>query len=536
MTVADLLAARRDDPRPGLVHATDGRRWTWAAVVAESARRARWLAARAAPGRPAHVGVLLDNDPETVFLLGGAALSGAVVVALNPARSPDEIQADAERADCDLVVASARHAARLASRARPPVVLLDDHVAALPEDGPDTAVPVTDTTLLMLIFTSGTSGDPRAVRVTHRKVEVPGAVLADRLLTPDDVVYCPMPLFHSGAIMAALAPALAAGACLVIRPRFSASGLLRDVRAHGCTYLHYVGKALSYALATEPTPDDAANPLRVAFGNEAAPAEQDAFARRFGCHVIDAYGSSETAISFAPGPDTPRGSLGRLTPGVAILNADGEPCPPAAFDAHGRLTNAADAVGELVARDHGLFDGYYRDDAPDRLRDGAFHSGDLAYRDADGHVYFAGRAADRLRVDGENLAPVPIERALAGLPGVRRLAVYGVPDQASGDQVMVALVTDAFDPDAFAAHLRGRRDLAPVAMPRYVRITAELPMTASGKVLGRVLAAERWHTADPVWWRPGRDLAYRRMTPEDRAALAAGFARRGRSSLLEGNR
>lgn len=101
----------------------------------------------------------------------------------------------------------------------------------------------------MLIFTSGTSGRPRAVKVTQRKIAVPGTSLA-AMLTPGDVVYCSMPLFHSGAIMAAYAPAVASGAALVLRRRFSASGVLPDLRRYGCTYLHYVGKALSYVLAT----------------------------------------------------------------------------------------------------------------------------------------------------------------------------------------------------------------------------------------------------------------------------------------------
>lgn len=149
------------------------------------------------------------------------------------------------------------------------------------------------------------------------------------MLTPESVVYCPMPLFHSGAVMAAYAPALVAGAELVLRARFSASSVLPDVREHGCTYLHYVGKALSYVLATPAKQDDADNPVRFAFGNEAAPLEQKTFGERFGCFVIDGYGSTETAISLAPDPFGPQGALGRLTEGIAILDpATGGPARP----------------------------------------------------------------------------------------------------------------------------------------------------------------------------------------------------------------
>ncbi|MCO5973277.1 AMP-binding protein [Actinoallomurus soli] len=529
-TVADLLRARSADDRVGLRAAGDA--WTWRAVTGECAGRAGWMAGiagRRAGSRPLHVGVLLDNVPEMVFLLGGAALSGNVIVALNTTRAAEELAADATRADCDLLVTEPRHAA------------LAERVAArtgLPVTGPERAAPlgepapVAPETLLMLIFTSGTSGRPRAVRVTHRKIVLPGAVLAGRLLRPDDVVYCPMPLFHSGAVMAAYAPALAVGAQLVLRARFSASGTLPDVRRYGCTYLHYVGKALSYVLATPERADDADNPLRIAFGNEAAPLEQRRFAERFGCAVVDGYGSTETAIALTPDPAGPPGALGRLGDGIAILDpATGRECPPARLDAAGRVLNGEEAIGELVnTRGPGLFDGYYNERADDRLRDGMFWSGDLAYRDADGFVFFAGRDADRLRVDGENFGAAQVERVLGELPGVAALAVYGVPDVAAGDQVMVALV-GSFDPERFAAFLRGRADLSPKWTPRYVRVAGRLPSTASNKVVRRSLAADAWNTTDPVWWRPGRELRYRRLTGEDAERLRAEFESRGRAHL-----
>jgi fatty-acyl-CoA synthase len=563
MTVTAQLRARSADDRPGFRCAADVAAepdtWSWREVVQECADRAAWMRAltagsataesataeSATADRPVHAGVLLDNVPELLFLLGGAALSGSVLVALNPTRGAAELAGDAARADCDLILTEPRHAG-LARRTRERLhahsglAVIDVESAGYqallrPFAGsvlPDTSA-ITPETLLMLIFTSGTSGRPRAVRITHRKIVIPGQSLGGRLLTGDDVVYCPMPLFHSGAIMAAYAPALAAGACLVLRRTFSASGLLPDIRRYGCTYVQYVGKALSYVLTTPRRPDDHDNPLRIAFGNEAAPLEQQAFAERFGCRVIDGYGSTETAIALSPDPPGPPGALGRLTADVKILDPEtGAECPPARFDPAGRVVNGDTAIGELVnVHGHGLFDGYYNEDAGDRLRDGMFWSGDHAYADEDGHVFFAGRSADRLRVDGENFGAAQVERALATLPGARGLAVYGVPDAAAGDQVMLALVGD-FDPGKFASFLAGREDLSPKWIPRYVRVTGELPATASNKVLRRRLAAVGWRTADPVWWRPSRDLAYRRMTPDDVAWHRLEFERRDRLHLI----
>ncbi|MFI6597884.1 AMP-binding protein [Nonomuraea sp. NPDC050536] len=391
--------------------------------------------------------------------------------------------------------------------------------------------------LVMLIFTSGTAGRARAVRVTQRKVAVPGRSLAG-MLTGDDVVYCPMPLFHSGAVMAAFAPAVASGAALVLRRKFSASGLLPDIRRYGVTYLHYVGKALSYVLATPERADDAGNTLRFAFGNEGSASATRRFGERFGCHVIDAFGSTETAISISPDPTGPKGSLGRLPEGIEIRDPfTGKACPPAEV-VDGRLVNPDEAIGELVnVTGLGLFEGYYNDPEADaeRIRQGAFWSGDLAYADKSGYVFFAGRGTERLRVDGENLAVAPIEAALREYPGVVEAAVYPVPDAAAGDQVMAALILDGpFDGESFATFLADRADLGTKALPRYIRVCREFPLTASQKIIKRLLAKEGWRTTDPVWWRPAVREEFRLMGERDLADIEDAFVRHGRHDLLEG--
>ncbi|MET0766668.1 MAG: acyl-CoA synthetase, partial [Aeromicrobium sp.] len=160
----------------------------------------------------------------------------------------------------------------------------------------------------------------------------------------------------------------------------------------------------------------------------------------------------------------------------------------------------------------GAFAGYYKDpDAEsERMRSGMYWSGDLAYRDADGFVYFAGRTADWLRVDGENLAAAPVERILLRHPAVEEAAVYAVPDEAVGDQVMAALVVrDTLDPAGLEAFLAAQPDLSPKAWPRFVRIVETLPRTATNKVLKRALAAEGPVAGDGVLWvRAARGTTY----------------------------
>jgi fatty-acyl-CoA synthase len=151
----------------------------------------------------------------------------------------------------------------------------------------------------------------------------------------------------------------------------------------------------------------------------------------------------------------------------------------------------------------GRFDGYYNDEAAEaeRMAGGVYHSGDLAYRDDAGFVYFAGRLGDWMRVDGENLGAAPIERVLLRYPDAAEAAVYAVPDPVVGDQVMAALVMAAgrdFDAEKFRAFLAEQPDLGPKQWPKYVRVSAELPRTVTFKVLKRQLAAEGVDCADPV--------------------------------------
>jgi fatty-acyl-CoA synthase len=527
-TVTELLLARERDTKPGLLF--EGQRWSWAQHVQECSDRAALLRSLRRSG-PFHIGVLLDNVPEFSFLLGAAALSGAVLVGLNTTRRGEALARDVRLADCQVVVTESRYVEMLdeldLGAAKGRVLDIDSaawHMSLFAHrDRALDPVPANPNDLLMLIFTSGTSGDPKAVRCTHRKIAHPGQVLADRFdLGADDTVYVSMPMFHSNAIMAGWAVGLAAGAGVALRRRFSASAFLDDVRAFGATYANYVGKPLAYILATEPRPDDADNPLRLMFGNEADERDTARFAERFGCRVVDAYGSTEGGIVLARPPDLPPGAIGQLGGGATILDPEtGAECPPARFDADGRLVNAGEAVGELVnTTGPGAFEGYYRDSAADgsRIRNGMFWSGDLAYRDERDFCYFYGRTGDWLRVDGENLGTAPIERILLRHPDIGDVAVYGVADGVAGDAVMAAIVPRrgcAFDPDAFADFLAAQADLSPKQVPRFVRIAHRLPRTPTHKVIKRTLAGQGVQCADPVWWRAGPKTRYRPLNPEN---------------------
>ena len=462
--------------------------------------------------------MLLDNTPELAFLLGAAGLGDLVAVGLNTTRRGNALLADIRKADCQVVVADRRQVGLLDGLDLGEVRLLvtDDEEWISTVDAaastPPEAAPAPDS-LFMLIFTSGTSGEPKAVRVTHEKVTGPGAYLVERLgLTAADVHYVSMPLFHSNSVMAGWGPALTSGAAVALAERFSASRFLEDVRRYGATFCNYVGKPLSYVLATPEHPDDADNPLRIAFGNEAGDRAIEEFGRRFGCVVVDGFGSTENAVVVTRVPGTPPGALGVPLDGVAVLDpATGVECPRARFDHAGHVLNAEDVTGELVnTTGTGQFAGYYNDPqaTSERMRDGMYWSGDLAYRDEAGFVYYAGRTADWLRVDGENLAAAPVERILLRHPAVSEAAVYAVPDPESGDQLVAALVlTGPMTPEGLESFLADQADLGTKAWPRFVRLLDTLPRTATHKVLKRELRAEGLG-AGTTWVREQRGTAY----------------------------
>ncbi|WP_433227350.1 AMP-binding protein [Actinomadura formosensis] len=502
VTFAELVAARADDDRTALCFEDSS--WTWREVIAEARRRA--TLARAAGG---HVGLFLENGPEHLFWLLGAALAGVPVVELNPTRRGAELARDITHTDCALLVTETSRTPLLEGLADVPSLTVDTpahterpaavEAAGLPRVGPET--------IFSLVFTSGTTSAPKAVVCSQGRLGRIAVQQRDRRgLTRDDVFYVVMPMFHSNALMAGIAPAVATGGRIALRRKFSASGFLPDVRRYGVTFFNYVGKPLSYVLAVPEKPDDADNPLRIAFGNEANERDIHEFARRFGCTVIDSYGSSEGEIRLNRVPGTPPGSLGVAEAGTVVIDPETlQECPRAKFDENGALLNAEEAIGEIVdTMGAAKFEGYYNNPeaTAKRVRNGWTWSGDLAYRDEAGYWYFAGRNDDWLRVDGENFAAAPVERLLARYEPFTDVAVYAVPDDHVGDQVMAAVTmapSRTFDPADFTEFLKAQPDLGTKWTPRYIRLVEELPRTPTNKVIKRTLRETAHHTPDPIY-------------------------------------
>ena len=542
-TIAELLLARAGDDNTALLF--EDQRWSWRELVQQAAIRSALLLQLRPRERPWHVGILLENTPEYIFLIAGAALCGATVVGINPTRRGTELAADIRGTDCAVIVTDDAYGDLLdgIDHAVPQILdsgssgyagLLAMHRGAAVEATTEGLDPQST---LLLLFTSGSTGAPKAVICSTGRWAFICQVNPIKF-TSDDVAYNAMPIFHGNALMSALGPCLANGAAFAMRRRFSASGFLPDIRKFGATFFNYVGRSLAYVLAQPERPEESDNRLRFGFGTEASTRDRAEFSRRYGCPLLESYGSSEGTCYIIHTPDTPEGALGVPQQGfvVEIVSGSGKVCPPARFDASGVMLNGEEAIGEIVSRGAAArFEGYYNNPgaSQDRLRDGDFWTGDLGYRDEKGFYWFAGRTADWLRVDSENFAAAPVEQILSRFPGVTAAAVYPVPDPVTGDQVMAALEVPGggFDPGAFWSFLGQQPDLGTKWAPRLVRVTTSLPLTATHKISKPALRRLLWNGEDPVYEAAGE--GYAPMTANRKAALEAEYARHGRDHLLQ---
>ncbi|NUS58390.1 MAG: AMP-binding protein [Streptomycetaceae bacterium] len=546
VTITELVHKQVGDHRVGLMF--EDRTWTHHEVARAAAARAALIADRLPAGAAPHVGVLLDNVPEFPMWLEGIALAGGTLVGVNSTRRGAELARDITHADCSFVVTERAHLPLLDGLdlgiPKERLLVVDDPeydgILAPYADADLPADDVSPDTRLLIVFTSGSTGAPKGVICSQGRLAGAGSVLTEQFgFDRDSVNYICMPMFHGNALMANWSPALRAGGAVALRRKFSASGFLEDVRKFQAMYFTYVGRAVSYLLATPERPDDADNPLRAGFGTEAGTVDMLRFEKRFGVKLTEGYGSSEGGMNVNWRPGTPDRAVGPCPENAALLDPEtGKECPRAVFDASGRLLNGDEAIGELVNLGRNGFEGYWRNDDANaaRTRNGQYWTGDHFYRDDAGYLYFAARADDKLRVDSENLSVVTIESILSRFDPIEAVVVYGVPDPVSGDQVMAAVQIrpgSTFDPAEFAAFLGAQSDLGTKMAPRFVRVTERIPVTATSKVNKVGLRREGFRTEDPVWWTPERGAAYRPFDAAARDGLLGVYAAHGRAGELD---
>jgi long-chain acyl-CoA synthetase len=501
-TLRTLIDARADaqPDAPFVLAPETGRVLTYAGLRQASRALAAFLGGAGVPGGEA-VAFLLPNGVRAASVFLGTMYAGRVVAPQNLLAQDSYLAYAIEHSGARIVFTVEEHAARLhaltAKATRPVRVhVVDPDAAGFDGDAAagDAAAagaragsalpPVAPADPALLMYTSGTTGQPKGALLSHANLVAAGrAVSASLGLGPADRVLSSLPLYHvNGQSIGTVSP-LVSGGSIVMPRRFSVSQWWPLVARHRPTWINVVPTIIAYLLnGPEPAADARAAMPRIRFARSASaplpPEQHAAFEARFGIPVIEAMGLTETAsVAFTNPLERARRRLG--SPGLPlgmearVVRADGGV--------------AADGeTGEIQLRGPNVMLGYYR--APELTAkaidpQGWFATGDLGRRDADGYYFITGRLKELIIKGGENIAPREIDEAVLRHPAVLECAAVGVPDAHYGQEILACVV---LKPDASCGEeeLRAHceRELGRYKAPRFLRFVAELPKGPSGKV------------------------------------------------------
>jgi crotonobetaine/carnitine-CoA ligase len=483
-TIPGLLletAARR--PEATWIRTDDGTQ-TFAGTVGQVARLASRLRSEGI-GKGDLVMVTARTTPPYLLCWLALASIGAITVPTDPSATEqeragliDQVQPKALISDSDVPLAAAYlDIASLVDDWREP---LDD---ALSSD-------VTEDDLAVFIPTSGTTGRSKLVMQTHRAYAWAGVGFPYWMeLTEQDRMMTSLPLFHINAPAYSCLGSLAAGAGLVLLPRFSASGFLDAARRHGATEFNAIGAMLEILWRQPERPDDADNPLRLCYtGPSPAKEWQEAFERRFGLRVVCGYAMSESPYGLIWRHGTrPFGTLGwpRQHPTLGTVNE-------ARVVSEDGAEVETDGTGELLLRNPTVTRGYWGmpDETAAAIVDGWLHTGDLVTVNDDGTYTFVARKKEVLRRRGLNLSPAEVEEAIAAHPDVLEVAVVGVSSELTEEEVK-AFVVPRDNVDLDFAELRefAAERLSAFKVPRFWEVIDALPRTPTARVAKHRLPA-----------------------------------------------
>ena len=346
----------------------------------------------------------------------------------------------------------------------------------------------------MLVYTSGTTGNPKGVMVTHRMYAAAGQGFRQwTQATSDDRFFTCLPFYHANIQYYSTMGALASGATLVIVDRFSASRFWGQVREARATVVNFIGMMMPVLAKNEPQPDDADNTVRLFYGSPSFPPEfLEEFQERFATDIIVGFGMTETCYGTieAIHEDRRSGSSGRARqhPDTRFENTI------RIADAETGIHVGPNTVGEITIKNPAVMPGYWRNEEQNRetLRDGWLYTGDLGWLDDDGFLYFVDRKKDIIRRRGENISSQEVENVIKANPNVLDCAVVAVPSELGEDEVK-AYVTPregaTVDPEQVVYWCA--EHLAYFKVPRYWEVRDELPRTPSLRVRKDVLRQER---------------------------------------------
>jgi long-chain acyl-CoA synthetase len=436
------------------------------------------------------VGLVLPNVPQFTVLFYGAAIAGAVVVPMNPLLKAREVRYYLEDSKAALVFTwheMAEEGRAGAEQADVPCVVVDPagFTDLLKDFEPATEVATRDDDdTVVLLYTSGTTGQPKGAELTHANLATNAALSAETLFTlqPDDVVMGCLPLFHCFGLTCGLNSTVRSGSCLTLLPRFDPVKALKIIGRDRVTVFEGVPTMYSAMLNAPDAEQYDVSSLRTCVsGGSAMPVEvMRSFEEKFGCIILEGYGLSETSpvASFNhPDMDRKPGSIGVPVRGVQmrVVDDDGKEVPTG-------------EVGEIAISGPNVMKGYWqRDEATaEAIKDGWFHTGDMAKTDDDGYYYIVDRKKDLIIRGGYNVYPREVEEALYEHEAVAEVAVVGAPHDQLGEEVAAAVVLKSGSA-ATGGELQtfAKERLAAYKYPRHVWIEESLPKGPTGKILRR---------------------------------------------------
>jgi crotonobetaine/carnitine-CoA ligase len=490
-------------------------RWTYAQTAAIAAASAQTLIdAGIKPGD--RVALMCSNRPEFLQVYLGCAWLGAIAVPINTALRGFQLSHIFRNSRPALLVVETRLLAAIetveADVELPPRTWIignatETKVASAPlpalgAGAPAGAVRPGDT--VAILYTSGTTGPAKGVCCPQAQLFWWGIYSARALgIREGDVLFTTLPLFHTNALNA-FYQAFLNGCTYVLEPKFSASGFWAAAQRYNATVGYLLGAMASMLLAQPETAHDTRHHLRVALGGGVPPQIHRPFLKRFGVPLVDGYGSTETNFVFAGTipPDRP-GTMGYLADGIEARIVD---------ENDSELPDSQ--TGELLLRAKEPFafaTGYFGmpEKTVEAWRNLWFHSGDRVVRDPDGHYRFIDRMKDSIRRRGENVSSWEVEQTIQSHPAVASCAIYPLPSELGEDEVAAAILLEpgrSLEPIEIIRHCEGQ--IAYFAIPRYVRIVSQMPLTENGKIKKGVLR-EAGVTAD-TWDRESAGIRLRR--------------------------
>ncbi|HLU55570.1 MAG TPA: AMP-binding protein [Pseudonocardia sp.] len=503
--LADLVAraARATPDQAAIVDVTGGTTLTWAEFdAAVSAEAARLREAGARPGE--RVLVRLGNGAAFCVSVLGAVRAGAVCVPFGPVAVARELEIVLD--DCTPAVVVAAEGDEAAHRCGPPrgAALLPPPQLHPGPDRPAEAAVGGGEDIALLVYTSGTTGHPRGVRLSHRAVlanREQAAALRPAPVIPVDRVLLSIPLFHVFGLCAGLLQACWAGATVVLTERFDPAHVAEVLVRHRVSGVAGVPSMFRALLELPPDQLRAATAglrLCTSGGAPLPPEWLEQFREVTGLPIYEGYGLTEAGpvLTMNPLGSPPKpGSVGRALPGVELrlVDAEGRPLDvvsePDPEDIDEDVSDPAQDTGLVAVRGPNLFSGYWPDGSGGPDADGWFRTADVGFLDHDGDLHLVDRSSDLVIVNGFNVYPREVEAVLAELPAVAEAAVVGVPDDETGEAVKAVLVRregEQLSEEQVRVHCAER--LARFKVPSLIEFTDALPRTPTGKVARRLLA------------------------------------------------